>query len=78
MTQRSLVLRIWADNSGTVQGQLIDPLTSRRQPFRDAADLWGLLTRLLTESPATPPLHNDWLTETDAGHQPRDDPDCLE
>ncbi len=67
MKRRTLVLRIWIDDTETVQGktvhgetvhgQLADPITDWRQPFHDASELWTLITAFMADLPATPYLH---------------------
>ncbi|MCP4427290.1 MAG: hypothetical protein GY803_22605 [Chloroflexi bacterium] len=59
--RRSLVVRIWLDDEGTLGGQVSDPLTDWRRPFQTPAELWSLMASFLAELPPTiaPYLHEN-------------------
>lgn len=58
--RRALVVRIWLDEDGRLQGQLSDPMLDWKRPFTQPDELWTLLHTCFNE-PAPPPD-----TETDS------------
>jgi hypothetical protein len=55
MKRRALVVRIWLDDNGRLQGQLSDPLSDWKRSFREPTDLWTLLHTFLVSSPTSAP-----------------------
>jgi len=55
MKRRALVVRIWLDDNGRLQGQLSDPLSDWKWPFHEQDDLWALLHTFLVSSPTIAP-----------------------
>jgi hypothetical protein len=64
MKRRALVVRIWLDDNGRLQGQLSDPLSDWKRPFHEQADLWTLLHTFLVSSPTIAPTPNNLSDET--------------
>lgn len=57
MKRRALVVRIWLDDNGRLQGQLSDPMSDWKRPFHEPAELWTSLHTFLISSPKTSPTH---------------------
>lgn len=49
--RRALVVRIWLDEDGRLQGQISDPLSNWKRPFHDPAELWHTLQTFLVSTP---------------------------
>lgn len=41
--RRALVVRIWLDEDGRLQGQVSDPMSDWKRPFAQPNELWTLL-----------------------------------
>ena len=55
MRQRcALVVRIWLDEDGRLQGQVSDPMSDWKRPFAQPDQLWTLLHTCLIASPPPP------------------------
>lgn len=67
MKRRALVVRIWQDDNGRLQGQLSDPMSDWKRPFHEPTDLWALLHTFLINSPKTSPLPSHLSNEIDLG-----------
>lgn len=52
--RRALVVRIWLDEDGRLQGQVSDPLSDWKRPFHQPDELWTLLHTCLTASSSPP------------------------
>ena len=59
MKRRSLIVRIWRDETGQLCGQISNPLTGQRQLFTNAADLWNILAHSLAGEPTQQPSQKD-------------------
>ena len=65
MKRRSLVLRVWVDEADGLMGHVSDPLTGWRQPFRNATELWKLITYSLADLPSTSSIQPELPDELD-------------
>lgn len=52
--RRALVVRIWLDEDGRLQGQLSDPMVDWKRPFAQPDELWTLLHACF-HTPQSPP-----------------------
>ncbi|MCP4415221.1 MAG: hypothetical protein GY805_01270 [Chloroflexi bacterium] len=57
MKRSALVVRIWLDDNGRLQGQVSDPLSDWKRPFRESSDLWTLLHTFLVSPQRLPHTH---------------------
>lgn len=63
MQIKAFVVRIWRDECGAMRGQVTDPQTLQRVPFRDSAELWQLIQTITHDETKKPNKRQGELDE---------------